>query len=177
MFVCVSHWECDVFKMLNEEEDFEIKTSKTTNQTKRHKRRHLEQKKKQPVAVFTSTCCGVLSSTVWLTEHHQQVTHQSDLRGFVWAVTSSSVPPTTTPAPLRHHDRLCHMTRREPEVDHTMLLVLSISFRDNKRQQKGFQRKYSSISLYPLDLGYWFKYETCTPQEKWQTSTSLSFFL
>lgn len=68
------------------------------------------------------------------------------------------------------------MTGREPEIDHTMLLVLSISFRDNKRQQKGFQRKYSSISLYPLDLGYWFKYETCTPQEKWQTSTSLSFF-
>lgn len=67
---------------------------------------------------------------------------------------------------LRHHDRLCHMTGREPEVDRTMLLVLAISLRDNKRQQKGFQRKYSSIALYPLNLGYWFKYETCTPQEK-----------
>lgn len=67
---------------------------------------------------------------------------------------------------LTHHDRLCHMTRREPEVDRTMLLVLAISFRDNKRQQKGFQREYSSIALYPLNLGYWFKYETCTPQEK-----------
>lgn len=73
---------------------------------------------------------------------------------------------TTTTPPLRHHDRLCHMTGREPEIDHTMLLVLSISFRDNKRQQKGFQTKYSSIALYPLDAGYWFKYETCTPQEK-----------
>lgn len=52
------------------------------------------------------------------------------------------------------------------EVDHTMLLVLAISFRDNKKQQKGFQRKYSSIALYPLNLGYWFIYETCTPQEK-----------
>lgn len=71
--------------------------------------------------------------------------------------------PTTTNPPLRHHDRLCHMTG---EVDHTMLLVLAISFRDNKRQQKGFQRKYSSIALYPLNLGYWFIYETCTPQEK-----------
>lgn len=56
-----------------------------------------------------------------------------------------------------------------------MLLVLWISFRD-KRQQKGFQRKYSSISLYALHVGYWFKYETCTPQEK-QTNTDFSFFL
>lgn len=84
--------------------------------------------------------------------------------------TSSSVPPLRPPLPpphtLRHHDTLCHMTGREPEVDRTMLLVLAISLRDNKRQQKGFQRKYSSIALYPLNLGYWFKYETCTPQEK-----------
>lgn len=57
-----------------------------------------------------------------------------------------------------------------------MLLVLSISFRDNKRQQKGFQRKYSSISLYALHVGYWFKYETCTPQEK-MTNIDFSFFL
>lgn len=53
---------------------------------------------------------------------------------------------------LRHHDRVCHMTGREPEVDRTMLLVLAISFRDNKRQQKGFQTKYSSIALYPLNF-------------------------
>lgn len=85
-------------------------------------------------------------------------------------------PPPLRPHLIRHHDKLCHMTGREPEVDRTMLLVLAISFRDNKRQQKGFQRKYSSIALYLLNLGYWFKYETCTPQEKWQTSTSLSFF-
>lgn len=48
-----------------------------------------------------------------------------------------------------------------------------------KRQQetaKGLSERYSSIALYPLNLGYWFKYETCTPQEEWQTSTSLSFF-
>lgn len=37
-----------------------------------------------------------------------------------------------------------------------MLLVLAISFRDNKRQQKGFQTKYSSFALYPLISGYWF---------------------
>lgn len=67
-----------------------------------------------------------------------------------------------------------HDWEREPEVDRTMLLVLPISFRD--KRQKGFQRKYSSISLYPLHLGYWFKYETCTPQEK-QTNTDFSFFL
>lgn len=55
-----------------------------------------------------------------------------------------------------------------------MLLVLSISFRD-KRQQKGFQRKYRSISLYPFHLGYWFIYKTCTPQKK--TNIDFSFFL
>lgn len=38
-----------------------------------------------------------------------------------------------------------------------MLLVLSISFRDNKRQQKGFERKYSGIALYALHSGYWFE--------------------
>lgn len=58
------------------------------------------------------------------------------------------------------------MAGRGPEVDRTMLLVLAVSFRDNKRQQKDFQTKHSSIALYPLNLGYWFKYETCTPQEK-----------
>lgn len=57
-----------------------------------------------------------------------------------------------------------------------MLLVLAISLRDNKRQQKGFQRKNSSIALYPLNLGYWFKCETCTPQEK-MTNIDFSFFL
>lgn len=67
---------------------------------------------------------------------------------------------------LRHHDRLCHITGREPEVVRTMLLVLAISLKDNKRQQKGFQRKCSSVALYPLSLGYWFKYEMCTAQEQ-----------
>lgn len=53
-----------------------------------------------------------------------------------------------------------------------LLLVLAVSFRD--RRQKGFQRKNSSMSLYPLSFRV--EYETCTPQENKQTPTSLSFF-
>lgn len=118
-------------------------------QTKRNgKRRRLEQKTKIKIKnnnqktllhylhLHAEEFCPLPPD--WLSERHQPVTYQSGMCGFVWTVTSSSVPPTSSPAPLTHHDRLCHMTRREPQVDHTMLLVLSISFRDNKRQQKGF---------------------------------------
>lgn len=60
-----------------------------------------------------------------------------------------------------------------------MLLVLSISFRDNERQQKGFERKYSGISLYALHSGYWLKYETCntTGKNDKHRLLFLSFFL
>lgn len=71
------------------------------------------------------------------------------------------------PAQSHPWDTTTHYATRVGErgLDRTMLLVLRISFRD-KRQQKGFERTYSSISLYALRVGYWFKYETCTPQEK-----------
>lgn len=99
--------------------------------------------------------------------------------GCVSGVCAGDHPAQSQPhdPTLRHHDRLRHITGREPEVVRTMLLVLAISLKDNKRQQKGFQRECSNVALYPLSLGYWFKYEMCTAQEQWQTSTSLSFFI
>lgn len=106
----------------------------------------------------------------------------SGLIWHVWAHVWAVLGVTTLllgkrPAQSRPSDTTTHYATRvgERELDRTMLLVLWNSFRD-KRQQKGFQRKYSSISLYALHLGYWFKYETCTPQEK-QTNTDFSFFL
>lgn len=103
-------------------------------------------------ALICHVCLGVLGATTLLLGKRPAQSH----------------PPPPTPRPITPHGW-------EREVDRTMLLVLWISFRD-KRQQKGFQRKYSSISLYALHVGYWFKYETCTPQEK-QTNTDFSFFL
>lgn len=77
---------------------------------------------------------------------------------------SGSEPPPPTPRAITPHG-----------WERTMLLVLWISFRD-KRQQKGFERGNSGIALYAPPSGYWFKYETCTPQEK-QTNTDFSCFL
>lgn len=54
MWQCLSVVDNVMFLMLNEDKDFEIRTSQTTNQTKRHKRRHLKQKK-LPVAANTTT--------------------------------------------------------------------------------------------------------------------------
>lgn len=179
MWQCLSVVDNVMFLMLNKDKDFEIGTSQTTKQTKKNKRRHLKQrknKKRQLTIAANSATSTCLESHPLLSKYKSTyIRHLS-----VWDVVvcvglfvcklmcagehpaqSHHYDPT-----LRHHDRLCHMTGREPEVDRTMLLVLAISLRDNKRQQKGFQRKYSSIALYPLNLGYWFKYETCTPQEK-----------
>ena len=167
-----------MFLKLNEDRDFEIRTSQITNRTKRHKRRHLKQNKtkqkkknyqlrQEPLQLHAwgPVNSYLTASTIRQIFNDLYVWVCFECKRMCAGATSSSVPPLRPP-PLRHHDRLCHMTGREPEVDRTMLLVLAISFRDNKRQQKGFQRKYSSIALYPLNLGYWFKYETCTPQEK-----------
>ncbi len=79
---CGSMWQClsvvdnVMFLMLNEDKDFEIRTSQTTNRTKRHKRRHLKQKDYlsrqiplhlhawSPVHCYLTTCVPL----------HQQIT-------------------------------------------------------------------------------------------------------
>lgn len=170
----------------NEDKYSETRTSETSNQTERHKEKHLKLNCLWQ-QMLPHHMPGVPSTDIWLhvylcVSHCVLIGPRTCLDACLsvclrvcagkYPAQSQNCDPT-----LRHHNRLCHMTGREPEVDRTMLLVLAISLRDNKRQQKGFQRKYSSIALYPLNLGYWFKYETCTPQEEWQTSTSLSFFI
>lgn len=145
--------------------DFEIMRTQTTTKKTQKEAPETKPLPDTLIALHLRTCW---SRAVW----QASASRQGLLIYVIYMLSAAATPP-----PLKHHDGLCHMTGREPEGDRTMLLVLAISLRDNKRQQKGFQRKNSSISLYSLSLGYWFKCETCTPQEKWQTSTSLSFFL
>lgn len=104
---CGSMWQCVMFLMLNEDKDFGIRTSQTTNQTKRRKRRHLKQKQQQPVTAnaTTSTCLGVLSVAIWLSVciNKSLHTYRSGTWSYVWVCfeckrmcaggTSSSVPP------------------------------------------------------------------------------------
>jgi len=149
---------------------FEKKTSQTTKQRRRHTRKRLKQKESTRRGEYHDIHMLVNWSAARVSLHRQVTTCVLVVCvglfecQHVCVLGNIQVSPTATTPPSDIMTE--YMTGREPEVDRTMLLVLAISFRDNKRQQKGFQRKYSSIALDPLSLGYWFKYETCTPQEK-----------
>lgn len=53
-----------------------------------------------------------------------------------------------------------------------------LSFRSalETRDRRAFRESTAASLCIPFHSGYWFKYETCTPQEK-QTNTDFSFFL